>query len=191
MNLTKSLRALTFLNCSTQTTTAASTYTPIFVRYDRDRYLFFYKCRSYARVVESVEVPEELLKKYPKPHRDQPTHARKLRVRREVQVRRNLKLKEHQKPIQDWRLAPVHHLPRFDASIVKPKVDYKNRVDQFEDKPFGYLRRKEEKQRQLKAEEEEIINQLRIKREQKKEEEQRLKEAKTEALKARQQEIVQ
>ncbi|EFA75302.1 hypothetical protein PPL_11378 [Heterostelium album PN500] len=143
--------------------------------------------RNYSIVIDSVEIPSELDAKYIRPHRDQPTHARKRRVRVEKQAREHTKRRLYQKPISDWRLAPQHHLPRFDASKVTPKVNYQERADQMIDEPFGWKKRKEEKQQQRKQEEEEILSQLRIKRKEREEELQRLKDAKSDALEARKQ----
>eukprot|EP01133_Synstelium_polycarpum_P011639 gene11639-13589_t len=122
-------------------------------------------------------------------YRKQPTHARKLRVRREHQTRENVKLKLHQVPIQDWRMAPQHHLPKFDASKVKPKIDYKARVDQMQDTANGWRVRQIAMLTQRNADEKQVLENYAAKREKRLEEENRLAEAKKEALLARQQQI--
>ncbi|GAM20878.1 hypothetical protein SAMD00019534_040530 [Acytostelium subglobosum LB1] len=140
--------------------------------------------RNYGRVIDTIEVPEGL-ERFNRPHRRQPTHARKRRVVRLIQTRANLRLKEHQKPISNWRNAPQNHLPKFDESKVKPKIDYKARVDQRLDEPFGWRKRQEQREQFIKQKEEEFLSQLRVKRSQREEELQRMNEAKREALEAR------
>ncbi|KAF2077087.1 hypothetical protein CYY_001596 [Polysphondylium violaceum] len=101
--------------------------------------------RNYSLVIESVEFPKHILESEHKKEGKEPTRARKLRVKRDHQRRQTFITLKQQKPITDWRLAPPAHLPAYDASKVAPKVNYKARVDEFEDTPNGWKQRRHQK----------------------------------------------
>eukprot|EP01132_Coremiostelium_polycephalum_P004186 gene4186-5237_t len=121
--------------------------------------------RGYALVLESIEIPD-FGTKFHRPHRKQPTRERKRRVKREHQTKINRNLKKWQRNIRDWRLAPPQHLPDFQESFLKPKVDFKQRIDKFEDVPFGWRIRKHEKLVAQQKEDAAILKEIRQKRHQ-------------------------
>ncbi|KYQ93316.1 hypothetical protein DLAC_05984 [Tieghemostelium lacteum] len=120
--------------------------------------------RNYVLVIDSIEIPQIVREAGHRPHRDQPTRARKRRVKREHQAKINRKRAQWQKNITDWRQVPPQHLAKFDPSKVKPKVDYIQKVDQFEDTPNGWKQRRHEKLLKLHAEEKQILNDIKQKR---------------------------
>ncbi|KAK5580677.1 hypothetical protein RB653_000700 [Dictyostelium firmibasis] len=121
--------------------------------------------RYYSLILDSVEIPKEIEIKHHRPHRKQPTNAHKLLVKRQHQAKINLKIKKLQRSITDWRLAPPHHLPKFDADKVKPAKEYTgNKADQFEEVPFGYKQRKHHKFLENQQEEKRILDEIKQKR---------------------------
>ncbi|KAN0041828.1 hypothetical protein ACTFIV_004378 [Dictyostelium citrinum] len=121
--------------------------------------------RNYSLVLDTVEIPKEIEIKSHRPHRKQPTNAHKLLVKRQHQAKINLKRKKLQREIHDWRLAPPHHLPKFNADIVKPAKVYTGlKADQFEEVPFGYKQRKHVKYLENQQEEKKILEEIKQKR---------------------------
>jgi len=121
--------------------------------------------RHYSLVIETVEFPQHILDLEKKTlEGKEPTRARKLRVKRDHQRRHTFLRLKHQKPITDWRLAPPAHLPTYDQSKVQPKINYKARVDEFEDTPNGWKQRRHEKLLQKHAEEQKTLKEIKEKR---------------------------
>ncbi|KAN0048146.1 hypothetical protein ACTA71_002541 [Dictyostelium dimigraforme] len=121
--------------------------------------------RYYSLILDSVEIPKEMEIKFRRPHRKQPTNAHKLTAKRLRQAKINLKRKRLQREIHDWRLAPPHHLPKFDADKVKLAKEYTGlKADQFEDVPFGYKQRRHIKHLENQQEEKRILDEIKQKR---------------------------
>ncbi|EGC34724.1 hypothetical protein DICPUDRAFT_79543 [Dictyostelium purpureum] len=119
--------------------------------------------RYMSKVIDSVFIPKEIGLNQRRPQLPQPTNARKLTNKRNRQIRQNLKLKNHQKPITDWRLAPPAHLPKFNPENVQPKKEYIT-SDMFEDTAFGYKQRKHQKLLEKHQEEKRIYAEIKQKR---------------------------